>query len=144
MNSSARTFRTFSADKVGIVASAVCVVHCVFTPLLISLSAVAAHLLPGEERTHRVMAAVVTLLGAVALVQGFRQHGRRRILVLMTLGLTCILTGACFSALLPSHLSEVLVTLTGSVLMITAHRMNHTFCRDCHQCCQSAGPTACK
>jgi hypothetical protein len=32
---------------------------------------------------------------------------------------------------LPSHKVEVLVTLIGSGFMITAHRMNHIFCRQC-------------
>jgi hypothetical protein len=129
-----RTTRVLSADNLGIVTSAVCVVHCILTPVLISLSAVVAHFLPAEESTHRVLACVITLLGAVALVHGFRKHGRRRILVLMAFGLAFILTGACFGDHLPSHLAEVLVTLTGSALMITAHRMNHTFCHNCHQC----------
>jgi hypothetical protein len=26
------------------------------------------------------------------------------------------------------------VTMTGSALMIWAHRMNHTFCNDCKRC----------
>ena len=34
----------------------------------------------------------------------------------------------------PSHGYEVFVTLIGSALMITAHRMNHTFCQDCRRC----------
>ena len=123
-----------SADNIGIATSAVCVVHCILTPVLISLSAVAAHLLPAEENIHRALAVLVTLLGAIALVRGFRKHGRRRILALMAAGLTLILTGACFGEHLPSHLAEVFVTLAGSALMITAHRMNHTFCRDCRQC----------
>jgi uncharacterized membrane protein YfcA len=123
-----------SADHLGIAASALCVVHCILTPVLISLSAVAAHLLPAEENTHRAFAVLVTLLGAIALLSGFRKHGRRRILVLMAAGLALILTGACCGEHLPSHLAEVLVTLSGSALMITAHRMNHTFCRDCQKC----------
>ena len=123
-----------SADKLGIWASALCVVHCIVTPVLLSVSAVFAHLLPGEERTHRTLAIGVAALGAIALIQGFRTHGRRRILVLMALGLACIFCGAFFGNRLPGHVYEVAITLTGSILMITAHRMNHTFCRDCRTC----------
>ncbi len=133
INTSPRIF-TFSADKLGIWASALCVVHCIVTPVLLSLSVVFARLLPGEARTHRFMAVSVAAFGAVALINGFRTHGRRRILVLMAMGLACIFFGAFWSDLLPSHRYEVLVTLTGSLLMITAHRMNHTFCRDCSRC----------
>jgi hypothetical protein len=123
-----------SVDKLGIWASALCVIHCIVTPVLISVSAVFAHFIPGEERTHRSLAVCVAALGAIALIRGFRTHGRRRILVLMALGLNCIFCGAFFGDRLPGHPYEVAVTLAGSILMITAHRMNHTFCRDCRTC----------
>jgi peptidoglycan/LPS O-acetylase OafA/YrhL len=116
-------------------ASALCVVHCVFTPVLVSMSVVFARLLPGEEGTHRTLAVGVAVLGAIALVTGFRQHGRRRILGLMALGLGFIFVGAFYGDRLPAHGYEVAVTMTGSVLMILAHRMNHTFCRECARCC---------
>ena len=125
---------TLSADKLGVWASAFCVVHCVLTPVLVSMSVVLAHLIPGEERTHRTLAVGIAALGALALVRGFRTHRRRRILGLMLLGLGFIFAGAFWGTQLPSHGYEVAVTMTGSVLMIGAHRMNHTFCRDCRQC----------
>jgi hypothetical protein len=133
MNASLRA-STFSADNLGVWASALCVVHCVVTPVVISMSVVMARFIPGEERTHRTLAVGVAALGAMALVKGFRTHGRRRILGLMALGLAFIFAGAFFGGRLPSHGWEVAVTMTGSALMICAHRMNHTFCRDCRRC----------
>lgn len=127
----------FSADNLGIWASALCVVHCVVTPVLVSMSVLLARLIPGEERTHRTLAVGIAALGAIALVRGFRTHGRRLVLGLMALGLGFIFAGAFLAAWLPSHKYEVAVTMTGSVLMIWAHRMNHTFCRDCKQCAHS-------
>jgi hypothetical protein len=38
---------TFSADKLGIWASALCVLHCVVTPVLASMSVLLARLVPG-------------------------------------------------------------------------------------------------
>jgi MerC mercury resistance protein len=129
----------FSADKLGIWASTLCVVHCIVTPVLISVSAVFAHFIPGEEKTHRTLAVGVATLGAIALVKGFRTHGRRRILGLIALGLGFIFAGAFYGDRLPSHGYEVAVTMTGSALMICAHRMNHTFCNDCRRC--TGGPS---
>jgi hypothetical protein len=126
-----------SADKLGIWASAFCVVHCVLTPVLVSMSVVLAHLIPGEERTHRTLAVGIAALGALALVRGFRTHGRLRILGLLVLGLGFIFAGAFWGAQLPSNGYEVAVTMTGSVLMIWAHRLNHTFCRSCKECSHS-------
>lgn len=116
------------------VLSATCVVHCVLTPVLLSSSVVLAHLLPGEERTHRVLAMLVAAMGAIALVRGFRVHGRWSILAMMAMGLGFIFFGAWFGEDLPSHGWEIAVTLAGSGLMIVAHRKNHTFCRDCRRC----------
>jgi hypothetical protein len=133
MSTSSRV-SALSADNLGIWASTLCVVHCIVTPVLISMSAVFAHFIPGEEKTHRTLAVGVATLSAIALVKGFRTHGHRRILGLMTLGLGFIFAGAFYGDRLPSHVYEVAVTMTGSVMMIYAHRMNHTFCKDCRTC----------
>jgi len=119
------------ADRLGVWTSSLCVVHCVLTPVLISSSAVLAHFLPAEEKVHRSLALLVALFGAIALLVGFRKHGRRRILILMSAGLGCIAAAAWFGDKLPSHAYEVAITMVGSALMITAHRFNHTFCRSC-------------
>ncbi len=142
MNVSLRS-SSFSADNLGIWASALCVVHCVVTPVLISMSVLLARLIPGEERTHRALAMGDCGAGRNCAATRFRIHGRWRVLGLMVLGLGFIFAGAFFAAWLPSHGYEVAVTMTGSVLMICAHRMNHTFCRDCERCTRrSMQPTA--
>jgi peptidoglycan/LPS O-acetylase OafA/YrhL len=116
-------------DQIGVWTSTLCVVHCLLTPVVLSLSAVSAHFLPSEERTHRTLA--IAALGAIALVKGYRNHRSLRVLLLMVAGLASIFGGAFWGDHLPSHGVEVLVTLIGSGFMIAAHRTNHTFCRDC-------------
>lgn len=129
------------ADRLGIWASALCVVHCLLTPVLLSFSAVMAHLLPGEESTHRLLSVLVALFGAAALVRGFRVHQHRRVVVMMAGGLGCIAGTAWFGDRLPTHVWEVSITLLGSLLMITAHRLNHTFCQQC-DCAAPCKPKA--
>ena len=127
------------ADKLGVWTSALCVVHCLLTPLLISFSAALAHFLPAEEHVHRLLALLVALCGAVALALGFRKHRRSTVLFIMLAGLGCIAGAAWFGDRLPFHAVEVAITSCGSALMITAHRLNHTFCRSC-ECARSSGP----
>jgi hypothetical protein len=135
MTAELKTTATASlADRTGIWLSSLCMVHCLATPALLSFSSVLAHLLPGEESIHRSLATLVAAMGAIALIRGFRVHGRRRTLACMAAGLGFIFLGAWFGDRLPSHVCEMLVTMTGSLLMIAAHRMNHTFCRDCRTC----------
>ena len=119
------------ADRLGVWASVLCVVHCLFTPVLLSFSAVFAHLLPGEESAHRFLAVAVASFGALALVSGFRRHRRRRVVALLLAGLLCIFFAAWFGDRLPGHAWEVAITFLGSSLMISAHRLNHTFCGAC-------------
>jgi hypothetical protein len=128
--------RTISAyaDSLGIAASALCLVHCILTPVVLSLAIVSAHFLPSEERTHRMLAVIIAAIGGIALANGYRRHRRVRVLCLMTAGLGCIFAGAYWGDRLPSHLAEVGVTLLGSSLMISAHFINHTFCRQCTRC----------
>lgn len=121
----------FPVDQIGVWTSTLCVVHCLLTPVVLSLSAVSAHFLPSEERTHRMLAVAIAALGASALVKGYRNHRSLRVLLLMVAGLAFIFGGAFWGNHLPSHGVEVLVTLIGSGFMIAAHRTNHTFCRDC-------------
>jgi hypothetical protein len=121
----------FPVDEIGIWTSTLCVIHCLLTPVVLSLSAVSVHFLPSEERTHRTLAVAIAALGAIALVRGYRNHRSSRVLLLMLVGLAFIFGGAWWGDRLPSHAVEVLVTLTGGGFMIAAHKLNHTFCRDC-------------
>ena len=121
-------------DRVGMVTSALCFIHCVAAPVVLSLSAVSSHFLPSEEHTHRLLAVFVTIIGAAAIGFGYRRHKRKRVLGVALLGLVLICSAAYFGDLLPSHRYEVMVTLAGSSCMIFAHRMNHTFCRNCGKC----------
>jgi uncharacterized membrane protein YozB (DUF420 family) len=125
---------TGAVDRIGIVASSVCFVHCLLTPVVLSLSAVYAHFLPTEEHTHRILAVAVTLIGAMAIGSGYRRHKKSSILWLMATGLALIFTGAYCGDRLPSHWTEVVITLVGSTCMIAAHRLNHTFCGRCDSC----------
>jgi hypothetical protein len=118
-------------DRCGVWASGLCVLHCVLTPILISSSAVFAHLIPGEERVHRQLAILVAALGAAAVANGIRKHRRYRVLFLVLTGLALIWTAAWFGERLPTHAAEVGTTLLGSSFMVAGHRLNHTFCGTC-------------
>jgi uncharacterized membrane protein YfcA len=129
-----RQVLSLDADRLGIIASALCFVHCILTPVVLSLSAVWAHYLPSEERFHRLLAVMVAVIGCFAIVSGYRKHRRRRALFLMSTGLSFIFAGAYLGDRLPSHIAEIAVTLTGSSLMITSHLINRTFCKNCQRC----------
>jgi MerC mercury resistance protein len=121
-------------DRIGMITSGLCFIHCIAAPVILSLSAVSSHFIPSEEHTHRLLAVFVTIVGTAAIGFGYRRHKRKRVLGAASLGLALICSGAYFGDLLPSHGSEVAVTLAGSCCMIFAHRVNHTFCKNCKRC----------
>src|ERR1700744_3463339 len=90
-------------DQIGMWTSGLCVIHCLLTPVLLSLSVVWVHFLPSEEHTHRTLAVVIAALGALALLNGYRTHGHHRILLLMMIGLVFIFGGAYWGDALPHH-----------------------------------------
>lgn len=118
-------------DLLGASASLLCLAHCVLTPILVSFSAVFSYILPAEESTHRFLAVATAAAGLAALVAGYRRHRRLRVPLCMAAGLALIGAGAWWGDRLPSHKIEVLITMLGSGFMIAAHRLNHTFCRNC-------------
>jgi hypothetical protein len=126
-----RRVLTISAERLGIWASTLCILHCIVAPVVLSLSVVSAHFLPSEEWTHRTFALVIAMLGVLALIKGFRIHRRIRVLIFMSVGLTSIFAGSYWGDRLPSHGAEIFVMFAGSCFMIVAHRLNHTFCNDC-------------
>lgn len=118
-------------DRVGQGVSFLCVIHCLLTPLVLSFSAVTVHLLPSDERVHRVLAIAVGALGVAAITRGFRRHRRWRVVMLAGLGLSCIWGAALWGDRLVWHGAELAITMAGSVAMVAAHRLNHTFCASC-------------
>jgi MerC mercury resistance protein len=122
------------ADRWGIIASTACFIHCIVTPVVLSMSAVSAHYVPSDENVHRALALVVATIGGFAIVTGYRRHRRARVLMLMICGLLLIFLAAFWGDLLPSHGVEVVATMIGSCFMIAAHFINHTFCKNCDRC----------
>src|SRR5258708_4073203 len=118
-------------DQIGVWTSALCVIHCLLTPVVLSISAVSIHFIPSEERAHRTLAVAIAALGAIALLKGYRKHRSSLVLSLMVVGLAFIFGGAWWGDHLPSHAAEVFVTLIGSGFLRSAHRINHTFCSVC-------------
>src|SRR5690349_8085147 len=87
-------FRRVSWDRIGTAASALCVIHCVVTPIIVSLAPAFAAFLPGSSMVHRVLIFFVAALGALALRSGYAKHHRYLVLILMSAGLLLIGYGA--------------------------------------------------
>jgi hypothetical protein len=80
-------------DRIGVIASVLCAIHCLFTPLLIvltpSFSRIWAH-----PASHWIVALIVVPLAAYMLFKGYRIHQRKWIIACGVSGIMLILIGA--------------------------------------------------
>jgi hypothetical protein len=125
------------ADLAGATASTVCLVHCLLTPVAISLFPDVIPYLPGDAWFHRLLAISIVLLGVAGFVPGYRLHRRRPLLALVAAGITLILVVAWSGEGLDRTL-ELVLSVTGSLLLVAAHLLNRSFCRQCRACSDSA------
>ena len=132
------------ADTAGAFASGLCVIHCILTPFVISLSPSLLPWLPGDARFHRTLAVLIVLIGITSFVPGYRVHRRRVLLVPIAVGVALVLSVAWQGEQLQGA-TELTLSITGSLLLIAAHLANRSFCRSCLHCktaatCQSTQP----
>ncbi|HEY2039549.1 MAG TPA: MerC domain-containing protein [Edaphobacter sp.] len=134
--SSSQTSLRRHADLAGAAASGLCLVHCLLTPFLISLAPDLLPYLPGDAWFHRMLAVGIVLLGAVAFIPGYRIHQRKPLLIPISLGVVLILFVACCGEALSKPV-ELILNVSGSLLLVIAHLLNRSFCRQCHTCADS-------
>ncbi len=111
-----------TADRAGIAASGVCAVHCLFVPMAVALFPGVMAGLFASPLTHQVLAGVVVCTSLAAFIPGWLKHGESRIWGWALSGLGCVLA-ARFKA---EGAAEIVLTALGSVLLIVAHRLNHS------------------
>jgi len=120
-------------DRVGIGLSALCVLHCILTPVVLIL--IPALGVGGElaatEVFHWVMAGLLLPVALIAFWRGYRHHRALTALVLGFSGVMIIYVGLFLpeaSGGLNVHLA---VNIFGSSLLLTGHVLNRRYCRQC-------------
>ena len=117
-------------DRMAIVLSALCLLHCLAIPLaVLAAPAVTAWFSGTETVVHWVLLALAVPLSVWAYLRGYRRHGGVAATVIGSLGLVLMLLGV-------SHLLavswEIPLTLIGVSLVSVGHVMNIRRCRLAH------------
>ena len=128
-----------ASDFVGIGLSLLCLVHCLALPVLISFAPAILRRLPGDDVTHRGLAVAIGFVGLLAFRSGYKVHRRRSVLAAFVTGLLLVSLAAILGDAVLSGYGEAAITVCGGLLLVTAHLVNHSFCRSCvvHDCSQS-------
>jgi len=122
-------------DRMGITASMVCAVHCIFTGIFFLLlpgffewaqgSTIFSFLSSGA--IHWGFALMVYPLALLSLSRGYKLHGKRSTLILGRLGLILITVGLASE----TTFYETVFTICGGISLSLAHFLNlrHSSCK---------------
>lgn len=110
------------ADKIGIWLSAVCLVHCLVTPVIVLLVPLLAVL--SYDHTHKVLALVLPLIALPAFISGFKHHGRWSVAILGLIGLFLIEFAAMDPLGIFQQAGEEATTIAGSLFLLFGHIHN--------------------
>lgn len=117
-------------DQVGAGLSLVCAVHCMATPLLLSLLPFVGLGFLANEVVENLLLGTSLVLAVGSLCWGFHIHHQRRTLLLLGAALLFIVGGR-FSL---EETVEVVCVVLGAGLLASGHLLNRHLCKTCLQC----------
>jgi hypothetical protein len=121
-------------DYTGMALSSLCMVHCVVLQMFVLVFPLVELGLLAGEGAHQLLVALMLPIAALAVLPGYRQHKKKRVLAGMGLGL-CLLLAAGFGEWeARGEAWEVALTLLGGGFLATSHWLNRYFCKLCLVC----------
>lgn len=116
-------------DRVGISTSILCVIHCLFTPVLIVVAPLVGATLDSHW-IHPVIVAVAVPVAVWALWNGYKHHRHISTIYLGAIGITCIAIAMIFGT--DHNAIEICFMVAAGVFLSLAHYKNLTACRHKH------------
>jgi MerC mercury resistance protein len=109
------------SETAAMVASLICLVHCLALPLLVAALPLISGSLVTSEIFHVVILAFAIPVSGIALIAGYHRHGAWGPPVIGGIGLLSLIAGVSFT---DGGWSETAFTVAGSLLLATAHIAN--------------------
>lgn len=113
---------------IGLSASFLCLIHCLALPFVTPL----LPFLVGHN--HWLVESIfVTLimLSTITIYKGYREHQEPRSLILGILGFALLFTSLLFD----HNQLQIIISVSGSMLMTAAHYTNYKLCKVVEPCC---------
>jgi len=123
-----------SADMAAISLSLLCALHCLATPVLITLLPSVIVLRLEDEIFHFWMLIGVVPISVFALTLGCTEHRNLGVAGVGTVGIILLCAAATLGHDLLGPWSERVLTLLGSGLIIGSHIRNFAMCRHAKMC----------
>lgn len=116
-------------DGVAISISALCVLHCLLTPVAVIAFPILASSVLASHEFHGWLLALILPSSALALYLGCRRHRDGVVLGLGLTGLTVLIAPAVLGPEMLGELGEIVVTSAGGALLAVSHVLNYRRCR---------------
>jgi hypothetical protein len=122
-------------DRIGIMMSGACMIHCLALPIILPLISVALHQDEESVLTHILFAVLIVPSTVYAAYTGYRKHHVLYPVILFTVGVVALLSAIFFVHNLYGELAEQAVTVFGGVLLIAGHLRNYHLQHTCTSEC---------
>lgn len=112
-------------DTLAVAFSGLCLAHCLFAPLLLTVFPFFADSLFADEDAHRWLLLLIVPVSLFALRGGFMRHHDRQVLIYATIGLGLLTLSALAGVEHLGNLPEKAVTTLGGLVLAFAHIRNY-------------------
>ena len=113
-------------DSLAVAFSGLCLIHCLFAPLLLSASPFFADSMIANENAHRWLLLLVVPVSMFALRGGLRRHHDRQVLIYATIGLGLLTLSAIAGVEYLGDSPEKAITTLGGLVLAFAHVRNYS------------------
>lgn len=117
-------------DKVAVILSMLCVLQCLFLPVVVTLIPILDLWWLSDHFLHPFLLIFVIPLTVFALLPGYRRHGKTQPMWIAAPALILLIIGA----FLPVNMLEKTLTVIGATLLGTAHIRNLIYTRKAVNC----------
>ena len=125
-----------TSDKFAMSFSAICMIHCLFAPSLIILSYSSLALTVESELIHKAILLLTIPVSIFAISLGYKNHSNNAIIYTGIAGLTILISAILIGESIGEN-AELILTILGSLMVITCHYRNYNACKklncDCHE-----------
>lgn len=125
-----------NADRLGIITSVACAIHCTILPLLVSSASLFNFEILENKAIEWGMICLALAFGSLSLYHGYAHHHRNAIPVIL------FSTGFIFlilNQLIAERFVYIFIPLSAAGI-ISAHVLNIYYCRKSGRCCANKSP----
>lgn len=109
-------------DKIGIILSIGCLIHCILFPLIFPMIPLLGFTLEHQAMWHIGLLIPIVIIAIVAFIPGYRKHKLPEILVIAFIGICFLVSSGVLEAY---GIETGALTVLGSLNLVFAHYLNH-------------------